>query len=124
MHGCRPAYNRPTSRLLEFQDGVFQFVEVCPGELLDLLGALDEYEGRHRVDVVLGCDVLALVHVDLEYDDGVRHLVGDLLQLGPDHLAWPAPGGHEVDHHQLLTGLGQPGLQVIGVFDVDGHFTL
>lgn len=54
------------SSLLVLQDGVFQFVHVCAREFFDLLVALHEDEGGHRVDVVLCGDVFALVHVDLE----------------------------------------------------------
>lgn len=51
--------------LLELEDGVLELVHVGSGELLQLLRVLDEHEGGHGVHVVLGGDVLALVHVHL-----------------------------------------------------------
>lgn len=49
----------------------------------------------------------------LQDDDAFGILRGQLGQLGRDHLAGSAPGGEEVQHHQLTGSLGQLGLEVI-----------
>ena len=56
--------------------------------------------------LVLLRNVFALVDVNLEEDDVVHGLV-HLLEVGRDHLAGAAPGGEEVDHHQLAAGVRQ-----------------
>ena len=56
--------------------------------------------------LILLCNVFALVDINLEEDHVVHGLV-HLLQVGRDHLAGAAPGGEEVDHHQLAAGVRQ-----------------
>lgn len=51
--------------LLQLDDGVPELVDVGSWELFDFLAALDEHKGGHRVDVVLGRNVLAFVDIDL-----------------------------------------------------------
>ena len=46
-------------------------------------------------------------------DQDVVEFLGERLQLGADHFAGPAPGGEEVDHDQLLTGIGQLRSEVV-----------
>ena len=50
--------------------------------------------------LVLLCNVLALIDVNLEEDHIVHGLV-HLLQMRGDHLARSAPGGVEIDNHQF-----------------------
>ena len=58
------------------------------------------------VYLVLLCNVLTLVDINLEEDHIVHGLV-HLLQVRGDHLAGAAPGGVEVHNHQLATSAGQ-----------------
>ena len=41
-------------------------------------------------DLVLCSHVLAIINVDLQ-DDHVAHGLGDLLEVGGNHLAWSTP---------------------------------
>lgn len=93
-------------------DERLQLFGVGPGKLVHDLLVLDEQERRHAGDVVLGGEVLALVHVHLDDDDLLRELVLELVQLRGDHLARAAPGGEKVHHDQLLAGGLQSAVEV------------
>lgn len=93
-------------------DGAAQGGLVGARELVYLHAVLHEHKGRHAADVVGQGDILALVHIYLQDDHFLAHCRRDVLQLGSDHFAGAAPGRHEVDHHQLVSGRLQLGLQI------------
>lgn len=74
---------------------------VSAANSLNLLATLEEEEGRHSRDAVLGRDFADLVNVDLkELDVGV--LGAQFLNGGRDGLARAAPLGMEVDDDEVL----------------------
>jgi hypothetical protein len=49
------------------EDVFLEFLNIGAGEAIDLLRLLDEHECRHRGNVVLNGEILALVNINLEY---------------------------------------------------------
>lgn len=47
-------------------DEFLQFISICTAEAVNLFTLLDENESRHRWDVVLHRNLLALVNIDLK----------------------------------------------------------
>lgn len=100
------------SRLLELFDVLPDLCLTGSTESGHLSLVFDEYESRHRFDLVLGSDVICLVHVHFEEDDVVLHLSGHLLQHRCDDFARTAPSGIEVDDDQPAPGRFQLRRQV------------
>lgn len=94
------------------QDVHLQLLVVGTGELVHDFLALDEQEGGHTGDFVLGGQIFALVHVDLDDEHLLGVLVLEFLQLGGNHLAGAAPGGEKVHHDELVAGGFQLAVEV------------
>lgn len=78
---------------------------------VDLLAVLEEEEGGHSRDLVVGSDLAELVNIHLvELDASV--LLAHLLNSGGDGLAGTAPLSEEVDEDGL-GGVGNLGLEVL-----------
>ena len=88
---------------------LLQLVNIGPSHVGDLGLVLEEDEGRHSSDLrkqiplfcfignnlknshlVLGSNILAIINVNLQ-DDHVAHGLGNLLEVGGNHLAWSTP---------------------------------
>lgn len=114
------------SNLLVLLDILFQLLHIGASEAVNLLAALDEHKGWHAGDVEAGGEFFVVVDIDLEYDDFAGVRLGKLLQLGGDHLAGATPGGEEVDHDQLVSGLGNLVIEVFlvqhGMYHLDWVF--
>lgn len=91
---------------------MLQLFGVGTGELVHDLLVFDVQEGGHAGDFVLGGQIFALVHVDLDEEHLFGILVLELLQLGGDHLAGAAPGGEKVHHDELVAGRFQLAVEV------------
>merc|ERR1719198_195434 len=98
---CPPALNS-----LELGDGLLDLVLRGARELVHLGAVLVVLEGGHGLDAARPRRLLVLVHVDLDKDH-VGHLLRELLEDRSDALARPAPRGGEVDHHELVAGVGE-----------------
>lgn len=70
-------------------------------DVLDLFAALEQNESGHGTDAQLGRDVAQLVDVDL-IELGLAVGIAELLDLGGDGLARPAPGCEAVENDGLL----------------------
>lgn len=83
---------------------------------LDLLAVLEEEEGGHSGNAVIGSDLAELVNINLvELDAGVLH--GETLDLRGNGLAGTAPLGEEVDEDGLggVDDLGLPFLLAVRI---------
>merc|ERR1719210_1881457 len=120
---CKVAITALIAFSLVLRHDRLQLVDVGASEVCHLFLVLQKDEGWHRGHLVLLRNVFALVDVNLEEDDVVHGLV-HLLQVGRDHLAGAAPGGEEVDHHQLAASVRQLSFKVFLVFNSVNHLEL
>merc|ERR1719400_1108918 len=81
---------------------------------------LEEDEGRHGGDLMLRSHVLTVINVDLQ-DDHVAHGLGNLLEVGGNHLAWSTPGSEKIHYNQLASCSFQLGIKVSKIFDSINH---
>ncbi|GAO49496.1 hypothetical protein G7K_3645-t1 [Saitoella complicata NRRL Y-17804] len=88
--------------------------------LSNLLTVLEQQEGGHGADVVLGSDLGELIDVDLD-ELGVGVGVGELGDLGGNGLARTAPGGKAAVIALQLTDNGQLGTSDGGVELLSGR---
>lgn len=86
-------------------------VGATDGDVVDLLAVLEEQEGGHGGDAVVGGNIRELVNVDL-VELHVLLLGAKLLDGGGDSLAGSTPGGVEVDNDGL-GGLLDEGLPLL-----------
>merc|ERR1711915_511315 len=92
-----------------------QPVHVGSGQVGDLGLGLNEDEGRHGGDLVLGGHVLAVVNIDLE-EHHVVHRLAHLLEVGSNQLAWSAPSSEEIDNDKFSSRSFQLGIEVRKIF--------
>ena len=78
-----------------------EFVLVGTFKAGDGVPTLEELEGWHSLDLLLGGYVFQLVDVDLGEDDFSVEGLGLLGEPGGDHSAWTAPGGEIIDNDKL-----------------------
>ena len=88
-------------------DGVGEGAGVGAADALELGGALEDDEGRHRGDLVRRRDRLLVVDVDLAERDlaGLRELRRQRFERRRDHLAGAAPVGVDCGFAQTMSAL-------------------
>jgi len=82
----------------------------------DLFEILNEDESRHAGNVVLGCNLFIVIHVNLEKND-VRELLRHIFQFWSNHFAGSTPRGVKVHDHELVRSVLQLRSEVVHIFD-------
>lgn len=68
------------------------------------LAAAEEGEGWDGLDIVLGCGLLVLIHIDLDDAEAVTKLCLELFQDWVHGFTGTVPGGKEIDQHRAVCG--------------------
>merc|ERR1719481_222539 len=108
-------------RLFVLGNEFLQLVNVCSGQLVNLLSILDVNEGWHSSDLILLSNFLVIVNINIQKDN-IVHGFGHFFKMRSNHLAGTAPGCKEVYYDQLSTGSAQLSLEVITVSNCVNHF--
>lgn len=92
--------------LLVLHYQISQFFIIGATELCDRLIILDENKSRHRGNIILHCNILALININFKNKHIIKFLC-QFFQFRRDHLAGTTPSRKKINHDQLITSVVQ-----------------